>query len=47
MAFNFPSSPTEGQEYTPPGGSVTYVYKAPVWVIKASTLPTVIDGGTF
>jgi hypothetical protein len=36
--FNFPSSPTEGQEFTPPDGP-TYVWTAPVWT------PLVGSGG--
>jgi hypothetical protein len=34
MSFNFPNSPINGAEYTPPGGP-TYVYVAPVWKVKA------------
>jgi len=30
MAFDFPSTPTEGQLFTPSGGQ-TYVYRAPAW----------------
>ena len=33
MAFNFPDSPVEGQEYTPAIG-ITYIYQAPRWVVK-------------
>lgn len=36
MAFDFPSSPTEGQEFTPPGGP-TYAFNSPSWKVKAST----------
>jgi len=34
MAFNFPETPSENTEYTPAGGP-TYVYKSPVWMVKA------------
>ena len=34
MAFDFPASPTENQMFTPVGGP-TYVYKAPVWTVRA------------
>lgn len=37
MAFDFPASPTENQEFTPSGGP-TYVYKAPRWIVKATTI---------
>ena len=33
MSFNFPASPSEGQEYAPAGGPV-YVYEAPRWTLK-------------
>jgi hypothetical protein len=32
MAFNFPNSPTEGQEFIAPNGFV-YKYIAPVWTL--------------
>ena len=31
MAYDFPSSPTNGQEYTPAGGGPTYVYNGYAW----------------
>lgn len=34
MAFDFPSGPSENQEYTPAGGP-TYVFKSPRWLVKA------------
>ena len=33
MAYDFPASPTEDQEYTPPVGGQTYIYKAPRWLV--------------
>ncbi len=36
MAFDFPSSPTEGQEFTPPGGP-TYVWSTPSWKAKMAS----------
>jgi hypothetical protein len=32
--YDFPASPTENQEYTPPGALQTYVWKAPRWVVS-------------
>jgi hypothetical protein len=44
MAYNFPSTPAEDQEFTPAGGA-TYVYKAPRWLVKSvAYLP--LTGGT-
>lgn len=34
MSFDFPSSPTENQEFTPSGGVSTYIWKSPRWVAK-------------
>lgn len=34
MAFDFPNSPVENQEYTPPGGP-SYVYRSPRWLATA------------
>lgn len=31
MAFDFPASPSEGQQYTPPGSAITYVWNSPTW----------------
>jgi len=36
MAYDFPASPAENQEFTPAGG-VTYVYKAPRWTVKPTS----------
>ena len=33
MSFDFPSSPSENQTYTPAGGP-TYIYKAPRWMVQ-------------
>src|SRR6186713_1708627 len=33
MAFDFPTTPTENQEYTPAGGP-TYIFKSPRWLVK-------------
>ena len=38
MAFDFPNSPTENQEFTPAGGP-TYVWKTPRWTTKGLDLP--------
>jgi len=38
--FNFPSSPTEGQQFTPPGG-VKYQFTSGAWVTAAITDLTV------
>ena len=35
MAFDFPSSPTEGQEFTASSGYV-YVFNTPVWKLKST-----------
>lgn len=34
MAFDFPNTPTLGQEFTPPVGSPTYVWNGSAWVKK-------------
>ncbi len=34
-AFDFPSAPTNGQVFQPPGGP-TYVFQSPVWVIQTA-----------
>jgi hypothetical protein len=39
-AFNFPSGPTEGQQFTPPGGP-TYVFQSGVWNAVAAADLTV------
>jgi hypothetical protein len=45
-AFNFPSGPTEGQQFTPPGGP-TYVFQSGVWNAVAAADLTVVGTGTF
>lgn len=42
--YDFPASPTENQEFTPPGAEQTYIYKAPRWLVKG--IPPVGGGGT-
>jgi len=34
MPYDFPASPVEDQEYTPPGSGFTYIYKSPRWMVK-------------
>ena len=41
--YDFPASPTPGQEYTPPVGGQTYVWQAPRWLVKG--IPPVGGGG--
>lgn len=36
MSFDFPSSPAEGQQFTPVGG-VTYVFHTPRWMVVGGT----------
>ena len=43
MAFDFPASPTAGQEFTPSGG-VTYVWESPRWLVKAAPSSASISG---
>jgi Domain of unknown function (DUF4082) len=43
MSYNFPNSPYEGQEFTPPVGGQTYVYRAPRWLVKG--IPPAGGGG--
>lgn len=43
MAYDFPNSPTENQEYVPPIGGQTYIYKAPRWLVKG--VPPAGGGG--
>jgi hypothetical protein len=45
MAYDFPSSPTEGQIFTPPGGP-TYRFKSPAWIVDGSYLPDAPADGT-
>lgn len=42
MAYDFPASPAENQEYTPSGGP-TYVFKSPRWLVKGVTVATISD----
>ena len=49
MGFQFPSSPTDGQIYTPPEpGAPSYIYHTPSWQLVASHtsdgLLTISDG---
>ena len=43
MAYDFPASPAENQEYTPAGG-VTYVFKSPRWLVKPGATGASIGG---
>lgn len=43
MAYDFPASPTDGQEYTPPVGGQTYIYQTPRWLVKG--VPPAGGGG--
>lgn len=45
MAYDFPSSPAENQEFTPPGGP-TYLYKAPRWTAKPAPAVVIPPGTT-
>ena len=48
MAIDFPASPTEDQLFTPAGSPLTYIYKAPRWLLKASgTTDAPSDGKTY
>lgn len=40
MAFDFPASPTVGQEYT--SGSVTFIWNGNGWTVKASVDPSTV-----
>ena len=42
--YDFPASPTEGQEYTPPVGGQTYIYASPRWLVKG--VPPTGGGGS-
>jgi hypothetical protein len=46
MAYDFPNSPTENQEYTPPVGGQTYIYKSPHWVVKSAAVYTKTEADT-
>ena len=43
MAYDFPNSPSAGQEFTPSGGP-TYVWQSPRWVVKATPSGATIAG---
>jgi hypothetical protein len=34
MSYDFPTNPVDDQEYTPPVGGQTYIYKSPRWLVK-------------
>src|SRR5262245_43996079 len=38
MSFNFPSSPTNGQLFTPVGGAVTYQFNGYSWLQAPGTM---------
>ena len=42
--YDFPASPTENQEFIPPGAGQTYIYKAPRWMVKGIP-PIAGEGG--
>jgi hypothetical protein len=42
--YDFPSSPTPGQEYTPPVGGQTYIWQPPRWLVKG--IPPVGGSGS-
>jgi hypothetical protein len=44
MSYDFPASPAENDEYAPPTGGQTYIYKAPRWLVKGIP-PTSAGGG--
>src|SRR4030095_816615 len=37
MAFDFPSNPTDGQTFQPPGGPL-YVFRPPAWKVESTSL---------
>ena len=43
--FDFPASPTQGQEYTAIANGLTYVYINTQWVVKDQDAPN--DGKTY
>ena len=43
MSYDFPASPAENDEYTPPVGGQVYIYKAPRWLVKG--IPPAGGGG--
>jgi hypothetical protein len=44
MAYDFPANPTENQEFTPPVGGQTYIFKGTRWLVKG--IPPVDGGGS-
>jgi hypothetical protein len=47
--IDFPSSPTEGQEFTSPGtigGTITWIFKSPIWTRKWILDPPIIAAGS-
>jgi hypothetical protein len=42
--YDFPNSPTAGDEYTPPVGGQTYVWQPPHWLVKGVP-PAAVGGG--
>ena len=43
LMYDFPASPTPGQEYTPPVGGQTYIWQPPRWLVKG--IPPAGGGG--
>ena len=43
MSYDFPASPSENDEFVPPVGGQTYIYKAPRWLVKG--VPPIAGGG--
>jgi hypothetical protein len=46
MAYDFPASPAENDEFVPPVGGQTYIYKAPRWLVKGIPPTGGGSGGT-
>lgn len=44
MAFDFPASPVDGQEFTPSGGP-TYIFASPVWLLKSGSAASALYVG--
>ena len=44
MSYDFPASPAENDEFAPPVGGQTYIYKAPRWLVKG--VPPTGGGGS-
>jgi hypothetical protein len=43
MSYDFPASPSPGDEYTPPVGGQTYIWQPPRWLVKG--IPPAGGGG--